>query len=437
MAQDNGLETVEKVGSAAIKGAGAAVNQKIIEPLSKLTEPGDMNPEHMPHPLDDAAVKLSNIPGRLAGLTEPKDMNIANSPHPVEATLATVDESIKTIKTAGPIKGTELAAELAVGAIIDGVNPGKKLKVADDVLDAAGQVRHVEGHLVDEVATGKGLVVPNEIEPSKTGLAKLKEQAVGIKNRAADMVKDVPVLGDVVNPDFETRVAIEQYKLRPTTDDISRAKHLGQASDIDHAQNAIKQSAEDLVKKAKENPELAKQMNGQLTNEQIRNGIVKNTENGNLLTHGASSAGSYTPEVPPPSVKDFLPMSARDAAHLVFLPQNASPERAARYAELLKAEYSAHATKVQMAGVPYAWASVIGTSIGAVNYALSGDEKSNTQLSKTFQEAVMKNSDKAMQQLGHDNPELKGAALYYQAAKNGLKSIKILYESIGHYLTKS
>ena len=429
MAQENNQISAEEIASAAWKGAKKAVNDKVAEPLSKLTSPGDMNPEHMPHPLDDAAAKLSSLPDRLGGLSEPKDMNIANVPHPVDATLAAVSEKVKTIKAAGSVKGTELAAEMAVGAIIEGVDPSKKLKVADDVLDAvtdADKVRRVEGHLVDEDVIGKGLAVFNEVEPSKTGLAKIKEQAAGIKDKAMDMVKHVPVVGDLVNPDFETRVAIQRHKLKPGLDDTLRARHLGKPGDIEQAQNAIGQSAKELIEKAKENPELAQQLNKQLTNEQIRNGIIKNTENGNLLTHGASSAGNYTPDVPPPSIKDFLPMSARDAAHLVFLPQNPSPERIARYTELLGAEYASHATKVQMAGVPYAWASFGGGAAVAANYVASsvgGEEKNNAELSKAFQAAVAKNNDKAMQQLGHDNPELKGAALYYQSAKNGLKGV--------------
>lgn len=431
MAQENNQISAEEIASAAWKGAKKAVNDKVAEPLSKLISPGDMNPEHMPHPLDDLTAKLSSLPNRLAVATEPRDMKIANVPHPVDATLAAVSEKAETIKAAGSVKGTELAAEMAVGAIIDRANPGKNLEVADDVLDAAtdaanvaDKVRRVEGHLVDEGAIGKGLAVSNEVEPSKTGLAKIKEQVAGIKDKAMDMVKHVPVVGDIVNPDFETRVAVQRHNLRPSLDDSLRARHLGNPGDIENAQKAISESAEDLIKKAKENPELAQQWNEQLTGKQIRDGIVKNTENSNLLTHGASSAGNYTPDVPPPSIKDFLPMSARDAAHLVFLPQNPSPERIARYTELLGAEYASHATKVQMAGVPYAWASLGGGAAVAANYVASsvgGEEKNNAELSKAFQDAVAKNNDKAMQQLGHDNPELKGAALYYQSAKNGLK----------------
>lgn len=455
MAQENNQVSVEEVGSAALKGAGSAVNHKIIEPLSKLTEPDDMNPEHMPHPLDDAAVKLSNLPSRLAGLTEPKDMNISNSPHPVDATLAAAEESINQVKAAGAIKGTELAAEMAVGAVIDGVNPGKKLEVADKVLDAAGQIRHVEGRLVDEITTGQGLAVPNDIGLSKTGLAKIKEQATGLKNKALDVAEKIPVVGDLVAPTLDQRILHQAHNERPRVMEVLDEKHrIGGDAHAMLAQHSDKfKRAEILAEQVRINPEAAAAINRRVTNADIHH-LLNNSTNEQLgLPHNPVSV----PKLPSPEQQAMidartvkLQAGQQALAEELAYQETLNPVQKAfrkikldtvdaengsvlysRYgmsqADKLKMEASEKDSQVlgMLAKNGARAAAQVGALATAGVYIATrdrvGDEEKKQDLSKTFQEAIVKNSDKAMQQLSHDNPELKGAALYYQSAKNGLK----------------
>ncbi len=419
MAQENNeLVSAAEVGAAALKGAKNAINDKIIEPLGNFIKPETGDMRHIPHPLDELAAKLAKA-------AAPKDMNPEHMPHPVDNTLLAAHEKIATIKAAGSVKGSEIAAELVVGAIIDSVKPGKKLAMADNVFDAAtdvSKVRRVEGHLVDDVVPDKGLVATAGAEESKTGLAKFKEQATGLKNKALDAVENIPVLGSVVRPDFNTRIALEEHKLRPTSEDILRAKHLGKPGDIDQTQAAIKESAENLRQMAIENPDVAKQANRQLSDKQISEGILKNVDS-NKLSHGTTSAGNYTPDVPPPSYKDFMPMSLKDAGHLVFLPQNPSQQRLDRYTQLLDAEYGIHAEKMKGVGVLYAQAGVIttaGSAVTAVLHDWRNDEEKNADLSKSFLHYASRGDEQGFKELVGDHKELKNAVDQYQHIKEKL-----------------
>ena len=456
MAQDSNQATVEKVGSAALKGAGAAVNHKIIEPLSALTEPGDMNPAHMPHPLDDAAARLSNLPNRVAGLTEPRDMNIANAPHPADAALAAANKSINQVKTAGPIKGTELAAELVVGAVIDSANPGKKLKVVDEALDAAGQVRHVEGQLLDNVQAGKGLVGASSLEPPKTGLAQFQEQVTSLKNKALDRIENVPVVGDVFAPKLDERIIRQAHKETPRILDTLDERHrIGGDETVMLAQHADKmQRAQILAEQARNNPSAAAGINRQVTNADISNLLNKSTNEQLGLPHNPDSV----PKLASPEQQAIIDARTaklqagqqRLADEQAYQATLNPIQRAFRQAKLdnidaengsiLHSRYGiSQSDKLKMDasdrdsqvlgmlgknGVRAVAqvATIATTGVYVATRDWGSDEKKNAELSKTFQEAVVKNSDKAMQQLSHDNPELKGAALYYQSAKNGLMS---------------
>ncbi len=136
MAQENKEGSIKNIGSAALEGAGNAINNKIIEPIEKATRTGDMSITNSPHPVDAVGEKLHNI--KLYVTTPSRgDMNFENAPHPVDSAVASANETIGKIKNAGPVEGTKLAAELAIGAVIDGANPGKKVETALDVVDAA------------------------------------------------------------------------------------------------------------------------------------------------------------------------------------------------------------------------------------------------------------------------------------------------------------
>jgi hypothetical protein len=70
----------------------------------------------------------------------------------------------------------------------------------------------------------------------------------------------------------------------------------------------------------------------------------------------------------PQTVQDALPMSTRDLAHLMFTPQNPSPERLAKAIELRKVDgdWVRHA-KMQIATVPYASATYGGSAAYAAS----------------------------------------------------------------------
>lgn len=277
------------------------------------------------------------------------------------------------------------------------------------------EARHVMGEYIAKDADGLK-VLDDVAQNTPSGLSRITQK---VKN----MVSDVPVLGDVVNPDLKTRIAIQQHELAKdllTSDNLARARKYGNASDVDVAMKAVKDSAEKLTKDVVENPQLAQQLNKNLTNEQIKSGIVNNVDS-KRLTHGSSVMGNYTPDVPPPSAKDFLPMSPRDAVHLAIFPQSPSPIRAARYEQLVNAEYLVHAEKMKMASVPYASLTYGGGSYAAMRYVLSDDDPiTNADLSKAFLKAVQSGKDESLKDVVKSHKELEGAAFYYQSAKSGL-----------------
>lgn len=454
MAQKSNQLSAEEIGSAALKGASAAVSHKIIEPLKAMIEPGDMNPEHMPHPIDDAVAKVSNIPSRLAELAEPKDMNPANSPHPVDATLAAANESINQVKAAGSIKGTELAAEMLVGAVIDSANPGKKLNVVDDALDAAGQVRRVEGRLVDNVQAGKDLVGTSSLEPPKTGLAQFQEKVTGFKNKALDKIENVPVVGDVFAPKLDQRIIRQAHKETPSILDTLDERHrIGGDEAAMLAQHADKmQRAQILAEQARNNPVASAGINRQVTNADISNLLNQSTNEQLGLPHNPNSvpklasaeqqaiidARTAKLQAGQQALADELAYQAtlnpiQKAFRQIKL-DNVDAENGfilhSRYgisqADKLKIEATDKDSQVLASMAKNAIRA--GVQVGALATAgvyvatrdLNGDVDRSAGLSKAFQSAAVNSSDNAMEQLARNNPELKGAALYYQSAKNGL-----------------
>lgn len=133
---------------AAFTGATEAINKSIDEVnnfLSRAIEPGDMNPDHMPHPID-ATIKS------IASLTEPGDMRIENSPHPKDDVIAAINNKFKEIEQAGVIEGTRISATLAVSAAMDIIGPNGKAKTAANVVDEVSDVAtelHAAKHLKD------------------------------------------------------------------------------------------------------------------------------------------------------------------------------------------------------------------------------------------------------------------------------------------------
>jgi|GEM_PF-2838312 len=454
MAEDNGEVRVGELGSAALKGASAAINHKVIEPLKAMTQPGDMNPEHMPHPVDDAVAKLSSIPNRLAELAEPGDMNPAHAPHPVDAALEAANHAVNQIKADGPVKGTELAAEMAVGAVIDGANPGKKLKVVDEALGTAGQVRHVEGQLVDKAQAGKELLDTSSIDIPKAGLAKLKEQSDGVKNKVLDVAEKIPVIRDMMAPTLDQRIIRQANKEKPSVlDSIDERHRIGGDESVLHAQHADKlQRAQILAEQARNNPEAAAAINRKVTSADISDLLNKSTNEQLGLPHNPDSV----PKLPSPEQQAII--DAR-AAKLEAGQQRLADEQAyqetlnplqkivrqvkldnvdaengsvlySRYglsqSEQLKIEATDKDSQVLGSlakNGTRAAGQVVAVATAGVYVATrdwSGEEGRNADASKAFQSAIANSSDKAMAQFTRDNPELKGAALYYQSAKNGL-----------------
>jgi len=315
----------------------------------------------------------------------------------------------------GAKKGASLAEPYVKKAVEEVIEHAPA--VINKASELAQEARHVVGEYIAKDVDGLK-VLDHVAQNASSGLSVMTQ-------KAKNMLSDVPVLGDVVNPNLETRIAIQQHALSKelfSSDNLARAQKYGNLSDVDVAMNAIKDSAEKLTKDIVENPQLAQQLNKNLTNEQIKSGIVNNVDT-KKLTHGSSVMGNYTPDVPPPSVKDFFPLSARDALHLATLPQAPSPIRAARYEQLVDAQYLVHAEKMKMASVPYASLTYGGGSWAAMKYALSGsDVSANDGLSKVFLKATQAGTDASIKEMVKSHEELEGAALYYQSAKNGLKS---------------
>lgn len=116
---------------AAFTGATEAVIKAIDETkelLDKTIEPGDMNPAHIPHSVDDA-IKL------VVDITEPRDMRIENSPHPKDKITAAIHSKFEEIKQAGVIEGTRISAAVVVGATIDMIGPSGKAKTGSGLID--------------------------------------------------------------------------------------------------------------------------------------------------------------------------------------------------------------------------------------------------------------------------------------------------------------
>ncbi len=165
---DNEQEvSVAKIAGAAKDGAKKAVNEKIIYPIASILAPGDMRTEHAPHPVDAAAKKLGQIKDLI---TQPSkgDMSVANAPHPVDNAITDAKESFDKVKAAGPVKGTEIGVSIVVGAMIDSVDPAKKVKIVDEIVDAASDTSKVgkkisgadhvhEGELIQKEVSGKDL----------------------------------------------------------------------------------------------------------------------------------------------------------------------------------------------------------------------------------------------------------------------------------------
>lgn len=135
---------------AAFTGGSEAVIKAIDETkelVGKTIAPGDMNPAHMPHPID-AATKS------IASLTETRDMRIENSPHPKDNVIAAINSKVKEIEQAGVIEGTRIGAGVIVSATMDIIGPTGKAKATSSLIDELGESALNIGKLApDNVAT--------------------------------------------------------------------------------------------------------------------------------------------------------------------------------------------------------------------------------------------------------------------------------------------
>ncbi|MGB7815543.1 MAG: hypothetical protein WBL28_04245 [Methylotenera sp.] len=297
--KEHPVEGAAVLTGATLTGAANAVKNAKDEAVAfadKLTVPGDMNIKNAPHPAD--AIKAG-----MAHLTSPGDMNLDHSPHPVDNKLAAASKKLEKIKTAGPIQGALMGAEMVTAGIIDNLNPGKKIKVAGDVLEEAAdaskaikvteKARHVEGELVDaaDISNGKGLAVPTNIVESNNPLIKAK-------NKILDTVEKVPMFGEVLAPDLGQRIINQAHKENHSLLGAMDEKHrIGGDVDAYYAQLDDKlERAKVLAKMASENPEQARILNRSYSNKQISE-LINNTNNEQLgLPHNPNSV----PKLPSP-----------------------------------------------------------------------------------------------------------------------------------------
>ena len=141
---------------AALVGAGDALNKTASETsvlINKTFEPGDQR--NLSHPLEKIEHGFVNLKSGIGALLEPGDMNIENAPHPVNKTMQVVANKMEEIHQAGEIEGTRIGVAAAVGPVLDALGPSGKLKTAGNVLEEVADASKVARtiHHVNDAAT--------------------------------------------------------------------------------------------------------------------------------------------------------------------------------------------------------------------------------------------------------------------------------------------
>jgi hypothetical protein len=116
------------------------------------------------------------------------------------------------------------------------------------------------------------------------------------------------------------------------------------------------------------------------------------------------------------ALKDVAPKSPRDLAHLMFTPQNPSPERMAAFKEIAESGDINRVVRNQLGAVPYGWAGLAGSAVVGATVVTSKFD--NEVLVDAFKRAhdniLLDKSMASMKKLREsDSPELNVAADMY------------------------
>ena len=136
---------------------------------------------------------------------------------------------------------------------------------------------------------------------------------------------------------------------------------------------------------------------------------------GEIATHYKESVINGAKELGE-ALKDVAPKSPRDLAHLMFTPQNPSPERMAAFKEIAESGDINRVVKNQLGAVPYGWAGLAGSAIvGATVVTSKSDNEVLVDAFKRAHDNVL--VDKSMTNMKKlresDSPELNMAADVY------------------------
>ena len=145
--------------TAVMLGVGDGISQVIKDKgdqASQLITPGDQH--HIAHPIDDT---FADISGVWQTLTTPADMNIKHSVHPVaalnDAHDALVSATADNFSEKGLEQGLRDFSAFATVAVIETVDPFKKLNILENIADVA--------NVADGEKVGKILQITNKVTP--------------------------------------------------------------------------------------------------------------------------------------------------------------------------------------------------------------------------------------------------------------------------------
>jgi len=260
----------------------AAAYDAVMQPLRS----ADQNIANAPHPLDAFKARVGAALDGLDRLMQPGDMSLTHSPHPVDAAQAQF-AAMKTaaaakaseIVTAGPVKGSAIAAEAVVGAGIGMVSPQKKLGAVDDVLTGVAQAgRHhpdvpgagiaaKEGELLprDGVQASSGQHLQSGVDYERLNQMISAQPQPGIKDRTLAAVRDPFGAVAAKFSDAGSLLAQAASDLRPKGFDLIDARHHGTpgAEDVLAGENALRMArVERMAEAAASNPEFSRLVTG-------------------------------------------------------------------------------------------------------------------------------------------------------------------------------
>ncbi len=230
-----------------------------------------------------AAQALENMPE-----TAEKIYQAVTNPALYEALEAGLSNQ-KEVLQAAYDRGDIEAVGMIVGAgMTDLIGPGKgkgakkALEEAADMVDDAGDAtkasKVLEGELVDSNA-GNNLQLTDSTRQALGDV----ELPLGIKGKALDVAEKIPVIGELIAPPLDVRIARRAFKDKPNiVSQLDERHRIGGDLDLMNALAHDKTSrAGVLAEQARKNPDAAKKLNRHMTEQDISD-LLKNTSNEQL-----------------------------------------------------------------------------------------------------------------------------------------------------------